>query len=130
MNLEQLDGFLAALVCGPDNVSPSEYLPEIWGGDIVLEDTFTAQPLVEEVLSLIMRHWNSIVDTLGSGDVHLPLLLKDESGIALPTIGQMVSYVEWTYAKDWADLLDDEERCGSAWADTTRTRRCVRTRAD
>ena len=33
MNLETLDGFFAALICGPDNVLPSEYLPEIWGGD-------------------------------------------------------------------------------------------------
>ena len=28
MNLEQLDGFFAALICGPDRVHPSEYLPE------------------------------------------------------------------------------------------------------
>ncbi|HVI62575.1 MAG TPA: UPF0149 family protein, partial [Bradyrhizobium sp.] len=44
MNLEKLDGFIAALVCGPDIILPSEYLPEIWGGDIVLEGTFAAQP--------------------------------------------------------------------------------------
>jgi uncharacterized protein len=31
MNLEKLDGFLAALICGPDTVLPSEYLPAIWG---------------------------------------------------------------------------------------------------
>jgi uncharacterized protein len=27
MNLEQLDGFFAALICGPQIVPPSEYLP-------------------------------------------------------------------------------------------------------
>ena len=37
MNLEMLDGFFAALICGPENVPPSEYLPEIWGGDMVNE---------------------------------------------------------------------------------------------
>ena len=31
MNLETLDGFFAALIAGPDDVLPSEYLPEIWG---------------------------------------------------------------------------------------------------
>jgi uncharacterized protein len=56
MNLEQLDGFLSALICCPDLVPPSEYLPEIWGGDIVLEDEFSAQPILNEFLSLIMRH--------------------------------------------------------------------------
>jgi uncharacterized protein len=27
MNLEELDGFLAALICGPAHVHPSDYLP-------------------------------------------------------------------------------------------------------
>jgi uncharacterized protein len=114
MNLEQLDGFLAALICCPDLVPPSEYLPVIWGGDIVLEDEFSAQPILKDFLSLIMRHWNTIVDTLQSGEVYLPLLLEDENGI--------------THANDWAngflrgmelrkeywvDLLDDEEAGGS-----------------
>jgi uncharacterized protein YecA (UPF0149 family) len=37
MNLETLDGFFAALICGPDDVPPSEYFPEIWGGNMVNE---------------------------------------------------------------------------------------------
>jgi uncharacterized protein len=37
MNLEQIDGFLAALVCGPDDIPQSEYLPEIWGDGMVNE---------------------------------------------------------------------------------------------
>jgi uncharacterized protein len=54
-NLEQLDGFLAALICGPEIVRPSEYLPVIWGDDIVLEDSFGTQPVLQDFLSLIMR---------------------------------------------------------------------------
>jgi uncharacterized protein len=50
MNLEQLDGFLAALICGPEIVRPSEYLPVIWGDDIVLEDSFGAQPVLQDFL--------------------------------------------------------------------------------
>jgi uncharacterized protein len=34
MNLEMLDGFFVALICSPDMVPPSEYLPEICGGDV------------------------------------------------------------------------------------------------
>ena len=82
MNLEQLDGFLAALICGPDIVRPSEYLPVICGDDMVLEDSFGAQSVLQDFLSLIMRHWNVIADTLHSGDVFLPLLLEDENGIS------------------------------------------------
>src|SRR5258708_6161167 len=101
MNLEQLDGFLAALVCGPDLVLPSEYLPEILGDDFVLEDKLPAQPALQDFLSLIIRHWNVIADTLYSEDVYLPLLFEDENGIS--------------HANDWAsgflrgmDLRRDE----------------------
>ena len=69
MNLEQLDGFLAALICGPEIVRPSEYLPVIFGSDMVLDDSFGSQSVLQDFLSLIMRHWNVIADTLHSGDV-------------------------------------------------------------
>jgi uncharacterized protein len=55
MNLEELDGFLAALVCGPVNVLPSEYLPKILGDNLVPEDRTTAQPILQDFLSLIIR---------------------------------------------------------------------------
>ena len=32
MNVEQLDGFFAALIAGPETVMPSEYSPEVFGG--------------------------------------------------------------------------------------------------
>ena len=32
MSLEELDGFFAALIAGPELVLPSEYLPEVLGG--------------------------------------------------------------------------------------------------
>jgi hypothetical protein len=57
MNIEMLDGFLAALICGPETVLPSEYLPtKIWGDDQTNESTFDTQSVVREFLSLIMRH--------------------------------------------------------------------------
>ena len=114
MNLEQLDGFLSALICCPDLVPPSEYLPEIWGGDIVLEDEFSAQPILNDFLSLIMRHWNAIVDTLQSGDVYMPLLLEDENGIthANDWANGFLRGMELRKAH-WADLIDDEENGGS-----------------
>jgi len=110
MNIEQLDGFLTALVCGPENVPPSRYLPKIWGHRAVFEDPSSAQ----EFLVLIMRHWNSVADTLNSGELYLPLLLEDESGI---THGN-----DWADGflrgmefgrDDWALLMEDEDHGGS-----------------
>ncbi|CDI03447.1 MAG: UPF0149 family protein [Candidatus Competibacter denitrificans] len=89
MNLEMLDGFFAALICGPDPVPPSECLPEILGEDYAFDNLDQA----DEILGLILRHWNTIASalshTLKKDDVYLPLLLEDEQGVV--------------YGNDWAD---------------------------
>jgi uncharacterized protein len=110
MNLEQLDGFLAALICGPNLVRPSEYLPRIWGEDFVFEDT----SVLQEFLSLIMRHWNTIADTLHSDDVYLPLLLEEENGNtpANDWANGFLRGMEFG-KEDWAVLLNDDENGGS-----------------
>jgi uncharacterized protein len=114
MNLEKLDGFFAALICSPDIVQPSEYLPEIWGGEMADEEAFTNQQELRDFLDLVMRHWNAISDVLHSGDVFLPLLLEDEQGIARAN--------DWAQGfmrgmalrhDDWRELLDDEEHGGA-----------------
>jgi uncharacterized protein len=114
MNLEQLDGFLAALLCGPDEVAQREYLREIWGDNMVNEDAFAAQPLLKDFVSLITRHRDAIAHTLRSGDVFTPLLFEDEQGISRGN--------DWANGflrgmelrrKDWTPLLDDDENGGS-----------------
>lgn len=34
MNVDQLDGFFAALIAGQETVMPSEYYTEVFGGDV------------------------------------------------------------------------------------------------
>jgi uncharacterized protein len=110
MNLEQLDGFLSALICGPELVPPSKYLSMIWGNRTVFEDASSAQ----EFLSLIMRHWNTIVDTLNSGEIYLPLLLEDENGISHANDWANGFLRGMEFGKDdWAVLLNDDQNGGS-----------------
>jgi uncharacterized protein len=110
MNLEQLDGFLAALICGPELVPPSKYLPKICGDRAVFEHPSSAQ----EFLVLIMRHWNAIADTLNSGEIYLPLLLEDESGITHGNDWANGFLRGMEFGKeDWALLLVDEDHGGS-----------------
>jgi uncharacterized protein len=113
MNLEQLDGFFAALICGPDVVPPSEYLPVILGDDMTLEETVNAQPVLQDFLSLIMRHWNVIVDNLQSDEVFLPLLLEDENGIT-PANDWANGFLRGMDLRksEWAVLLNDDEHGG------------------
>ena len=109
MNLEMLDGFLTALICGPDLVPPSEYLPQILGDNLVFDDKVA----LEEFLSLIMRHWNTIADTLYSGEVYVPLLLEDNSGIAHAN-DWATGFVRGMGLRkeNWAGLVEDESQGG------------------
>jgi uncharacterized protein len=42
-NAEEVDGFFAALICSPEIAKPSEYLPEIWGGEMADDEAFADQ---------------------------------------------------------------------------------------
>jgi uncharacterized protein len=112
MNLEMLDGFFAALICGPDTVLPSEYLPEIWGGEIAGQDL--AKPELMQFLDLAMRHWNMITHTLQSGDVYLPLLLENEQGIAHAN-DWALGFMRGMFLRhgDWSELVNNDEHGGS-----------------
>lgn len=113
MNLETLDGFLAALACGPTMVTPGEFLPQLWGEATADRPAIAAQPVLHELLTLVTAHWNGICSTLQSGDVHMPLLFQ-ENGIAHAN--------DWAKGfmrgmamrrSDWFGLLEDEQRGGS-----------------
>jgi uncharacterized protein len=114
MNIEELDGFFAALIVGPDLVMPSEYYPLVFGGS--LEDTCDFETIEDAnaILGLMMRHWNTIAATLNAGDVYVPVLLENEKGIAEAN--------DWAHGfvrgielrrEQWAELFEDEEHGGS-----------------
>ena len=81
MNLEEMDGFFAALICGPVTVSPSTYLDEIWGDNGA---PFNTMAELEEFLKLAMRHWNWIARTLASPDLVFTPALWTAEGEELP----------------------------------------------
>jgi uncharacterized protein len=66
MTLDTLDGFLHAIAIGPETVMSSRWLPKVWGqvdGGMVLPGVEADQ--MERVLSLVMRHFNSIAFGFG-----------------------------------------------------------------
>jgi uncharacterized protein len=110
MNVEELDGFFTALVCGPELVPPSEYSPHIYGGEASFESIEEAQ----EIIGLVMRHWNTIAGTLYAGKVYLPFLCEDENGIARGN-GWAKGFLRGMELRrqSWSKLLDDERHGGS-----------------
>jgi uncharacterized protein len=79
MNLEEVDGFFAALVCAPALVPPSAYLPEILG-DERREPIWKSQEEAQRFFDLLMHYWNGVVSRLNSGEAYLPYLLEHPDG--------------------------------------------------
>ena len=113
MNLEELDGFFSALIAGPDLVMPSEYHPEVFGGEMSEAVEFNSLDEANEIFGLLMRHWNMIVATLYNGEIHAPLIFEDENGELLGN--------DWAHGfmrgmhmrhDGWAELVNDEENGG------------------
>ncbi|WP_321800350.1 UPF0149 family protein [Caballeronia sp. J97] len=112
MTVEMIDGFFAALICGPELVPPHEWLLAVLGGDYALANEQDAQ----QSLQLLIRHWNTIADeleiTLHEDAVYLPVLSLDgEDGIAYAN--------EWAEGfmagiemrrESWTELFEDDER--------------------
>src|ERR1019366_8961250 len=82
MNVEVLDGFFAALIAGPEIVMPSEYNREVFGGEMSETCEFRSLDEANEILGLMMRHWNTIAGTLNKDEVYGPILMQDENGVA------------------------------------------------
>jgi uncharacterized protein len=113
MNIEQLDGFFAALIAGPELVPPSEYLPEVFGGEMAETCAFETLDQTRDILGLVMRHWNSIATTLDRGDVHLPLLLEDANGVCQGN-NWARGFMRGVDMRQeaWAEVISDDEQCG------------------
>src|ERR1035438_10346727 len=113
MNIEQLDGFFAALIAGPEAVMPSEYYREVFGGEMSDTCEFGSLDEANEILGLMMRHWNDIAGTLFKGEAYVPLLLDDENGRAHGNDWALGFMRGMGMRHDgWAELVNDEEHGG------------------
>lgn len=111
MNLEMVDGFIAALICAPQLVMPSQYLPEIIGGE---DEAYESLEQAERFMSVLMSHWNHIARTLQDNEIYLPILLEDSNGVALGNdwANGFVRGMDF-HPVDWVELLDDEAHGGA-----------------
>src|SRR3984957_16629217 len=78
MGLSDLDGFLTAVVIGPELIMPSEWLPVIWGEE---EPEFESTAQAEEIISLIMGRYNEIATGFNSDPERFePVFWKKPTG--------------------------------------------------
>ncbi|OHX14685.1 hypothetical protein BI347_15115 [Chromobacterium sphagni] len=82
MNLEQLDGFFAALLSGPQAIPPAECLPLILGEAFDDESAFPSEKSLEQFVALLRGHWQDIANALSGGEFQ-PWLDADANGAVL-----------------------------------------------
>jgi uncharacterized protein len=113
MNIEEVDGFFSALIAGPEIVMPSEYLPELFGSETPETHAFSTLAEANEILALMMRHWNHIAGTLSKSVMYLPLLLEDENGVEHGNDWAR-GFIRGTRLRHdgWAELLSDDDHGG------------------
>jgi uncharacterized protein len=114
VNCEWVDGYFAALICGPELTLPSECLQEILGDDVV----FDSQEQASDIIGLLMRHWNTIAAelqrTIAERHVYLPVLLEDGTGVVRGNhwaLGFMRGVQK--RPDGWRELLNSDEHGGS-----------------
>lgn len=113
-NLEAMDGYFTALICGPVFVSPNEALQQVLGDEFVLDDNEQAG----ELIGLMMQHWNWIAAelqrTLVEPHVYLPVLQEDDTGVVRGNDWAQ-GFMRGVQARpgSWNELLNSEEEGGS-----------------
>lgn len=106
MNLESMDGYFAALVCAPTQVSTGLRFGPVFGVEVLADAGLADEAAVD---ALLWRHWRTLVATLETAledpAVHYqPLLFEDAHGA--------VAGNDW--ARGFLRGVDDDPR---AWQD-------------
>jgi uncharacterized protein len=83
MGLSDLDGFLTAIIIGPELIPPSEWLPVIWGGE---EPKFKNNSEAQTILGAIMGRYNEIIANLDADPlIFSPVFLQGPEGHVILT---------------------------------------------
>ncbi len=63
LDVSELDGFLTAIVSGPNTILPSQWIPALWGG-AEHQPQWESAEQAQQFMALVMRHMNGIVGVL------------------------------------------------------------------
>ena len=116
MTLGELDGFLSGVIVCPELISPSEWLPEVWGSDGAAD--FGSLEEAQALITAVMEHYNRIAHTLANDPEEIGLVFDVN-----PYVGDLlwelwVSGFERAMrlrADSWEQIVDsgDEEAASS-----------------
>lgn len=111
MNLSMLDGYLTALAIAPNNLPPSQWLPQVWGG----EPEWATKQQAERMLELVFRHANALLFYLRDDPDYFEPILYETEGEP-PLVDDWCAGFVAAMALDesaWQPLMETEE--GEQW---------------
>jgi len=108
MRLSELDGFLTAIVIGPELIMASEWLPVIWGEE---EPVFESDEELQSVVGAIVGRYQEILQTTqDEPEAYEPLLFETLDGQLLATDWAAGFMDGAALRKDaWRPLLQTDE---------------------
>jgi len=80
MSTAEMDGFFCALICGPESIPPSEYLPYVYGSRHSSGIGFKNLEEAQEIMTLITRHWNTVASALSQDLLYPGMMDSYEDG--------------------------------------------------
>ena len=83
MFLEMMDGFLTGIAIGPVTIMPSVWLSEIFGETEDDEMIWDSDEQAQGIIELILRQYQSIVDTFGKNENYFEPVFTEAQGVAL-----------------------------------------------
>jgi len=88
MTIEAVDGLFACLICSPEVVMPSQWMPVVWDGE---GPEYESIEEANEIIGLLMRMWDEVAGTINKGS-YGPMV----------TVLECSDGVRRSFAVDWA----------------------------
>lgn len=114
MLVDELDGYLTAIVIGPTTVNFGEWFPGVWGPSEDDAPDFESEAEARHIVGLIVRQMNSIISAFTDDPDNIAPIFATSSDPRDPH--QYIDGEMWAYGfmqgialcrKDWQPLFDD-----------------------
>lgn len=105
MNLEMLDGYLAAVIVAPTALAADAWMPAVWSADEE-EASFASGSGMQQAIRLVLGYYNELVTTIGAEEGWEPFCYAgssaDDMAVGEEWIEGFMQGLE-LWPADWAD---------------------------
>lgn len=101
--MDAIDGMMAAIVCGPDLVMPSEWMPAVWNNSI---PEYESKAQAQRIMDILMKWYSSVAAEISSGTYQPMMAVWEVEG----------STEDVEYPEDWClGFMDGMKFRAAAW---------------